>query len=112
MTAIGTYRHQVQVQEPGAAVPDGDGGFTQTWANLTPAIWSCRIDPATARDLERVTSGTVLSTATHVITGRYHAGITTQTRITFKTRVFEVTGVSNPEERNIETVVIAEELVA
>lgn len=110
--AVGSYRHKVLLQEPGPAVPDGDGGFTQTWTNLTPAIWDCSIEPATARDLERVTSGTVLSTATHVLKGRHHPGITTQTRITFKTRVFEVSGVSNPEERDIETVVIAEELVA
>jgi len=110
-TAVGTHRHLVTVQGPTAPVADGDGGSTVTWVNLVPPTWYCSIDPATARDLERVAAGSVISTASHIITGRYHPQITVATRIVFETRVFEVTGVSNPEEREIRTIVTAVELL-
>lgn len=113
-TAIGTHRHQVTVQAPGAAVPDGDGGFTEDWVTLVPAPWRCAIVPATAKDLERVAAGTVISTATHILTGRYHPGLaaaSTTARIVFGTRVFSVTGVFDPEERHLETIATGVELL-
>jgi SPP1 family predicted phage head-tail adaptor len=109
---IGQRRHLVTVQAPGAPVADGDGGYTQTWAPLAPADWWVRIQPATAKDLERVAAGTVISTATHIVTGRYHPQITTATRIVEGARIFEVTGVSDPEERHIETICTCVELLA
>lgn len=110
-TPIGQRRHFVSLQNPGAAVPDGDGGYTQAWTALDPAEMYVSIVPATAKDLERVTAGTVLSMASHVVTGPYHSGVTTKTRITFGTRTLNVLGVMNPEERNIETVMLAAEVV-
>jgi head-tail adaptor len=111
-TGIGAYRNLVVVQNPVASIPDGDGGFTQTWVDLSPRTWQCSINPATARDLERVAAGAVLSTASHIVEGRYHPGITTATRIIFGARTLTVTGVSNPEERNITTIATATETVA
>lgn len=105
----GVLRHYVRLENPGAAVPDGEGGFTQTFTRLAD-VWA-QIMPATARDLERVTAGTALSTATHVVTIRYRVGVTTQTRVIFGARIFQVTGVSNPEERNIELVLVCVEVV-
>jgi head-tail adaptor len=112
MATRGQKRHLVSLDAPGAAVPDADGGFTQTWAPLEPAEMYAEIKPATARDLERVTAGTVLSSASHVVTLDFHPGVNTQTRITFNGRVFSVTGVSNPEERNIELICLCVEGVA
>lgn len=108
-TSVGDRPHQVRLQNPGPAVPDGDGGFTQVWLDLVPATWSVKIAPATAADLERVTAGTVLATATHLVTGPYHPQISTATRIVFGTRVFSVTGVSDPEERHSETICVCVE---
>ena len=108
----GRKRHLVSLSGPGTAVPDGDGGYTQTAAALSPATMWAEIRPATARDLERVTAGTVMATASHIVTMDYHPQVTTQTRITFKGRTLLVTGVANPEERNIELVLTAEEVVA
>ena len=109
---VGTLRHRVSLENPGVAVPDGDGGYTQVNVPLSPSeVWA-DIRPATARDLERVTSGTVMASASHIVTIRYHAGVTTQTRILFGSRVLAVTGVQNPEERNIALVLTAEEMVA
>jgi head-tail adaptor len=111
-TAIGTHRHKVLVQNPtGAPVPDGDGGYTQGFLNAVPATWYCSIVPATSRDLERVAVGTIIATASHVLIGRYHPSITVNTRLVFEGRVFQVTGVSNPEERRIETIAICVELI-
>lgn len=90
---------------------DGEGGYTQTVVSLNPPDWWAEIKPATARDLERVTSGTVLSTATHIITGRYRSDIDLQTRITFKGRLFSVTGRQNVDERDRELVLTAVEVV-
>jgi SPP1 family predicted phage head-tail adaptor len=108
---IGQRRHLVTFQNPGPAVPDGDGGFAQTWTDLVPASGWVAIVPATAKDLERVTADTVLAAASHILTGPYHPQVTTQTRVTFGTRTFSVTGVSNREERNIEMVLVCTEVV-
>ena len=111
-TPLGQYRHQVIVQAPGPAIPDPEGGFTQVWADLVPATWFCSIDPATARDLERVQGGTTISTNTYIVKGAYRADLTTGARLIFHSRRLNVTGVSNPEERNIESVLVAVEVVA
>lgn len=109
-TTIGSHRHLVALNNPAVPVMNSDGDYTQASVPLDPAEWHCSIMPATARNLERLVAGTVLSTATHLLTGRYHAGITTQTRVTFGMRLFSVTGVVNPEERNIETVAVCVEV--
>ena len=110
-TAIGTHRHLVTVQGPGTPVPDGDGGFTTAWVALTPATWRVSIEPATAKDLERVAASTTISTASHIVTGRYHPGVTTSARLVFGTRAFSVIGVSDPEERHVRTIALAVELL-
>lgn len=104
----GTLRHLITLQTP-ASAPDGDGGFTDTWTDLA-TVWAS-IVPATARDLERVVAGTVQSSATHLVTIRYLAGVTTKTRVVFGSRLFSVTGVQNPEERNISLVLVCQEIV-
>jgi head-tail adaptor len=111
-TSIAERPHRVLLQNPGPAVPDGDGGTTQSWIDLVPPALSVKIAPATARDLERIAVGTVLSTATHIVTGPYHPQVTTRTRILFGVRTFNVTGPANPEERNVEMVLTAVEVVA
>lgn len=108
---VGQLRHLVTLDVPGAPVADDDGAFTQTFTPLSPPTVPAEIVPATARDLERRAAGTVVSMATHVIRMRYHAGITTQTRITFRGRTFNVVGVTNLGERNLEMEVMAVEVV-
>lgn len=110
-TAVGDRPHRISLQNPGPNVPDGEGGSTQTWFDLTPPAVYAKIAPATQADLERVTAGTVLSTATQVVTMPYHPGVTTQTRIIFDGRLLYVKGVANPEERNIELILLCTEVV-
>jgi SPP1 family predicted phage head-tail adaptor len=71
-----------------------------------------KIAPATERDLEQVAAGTVLSKATHIVTGPYHAQVTTKTRLLYNGRQFSVTGVADPEERHVELVLVCVEVVA
>lgn len=110
IAAIGTLRHYVTLENP-ATVPDGEGGYTQTWVPLNPPRMKAAIEPATARDLERAVSSTVLSTASHVVTMRYHSGVTTETRIRFGSRIFSVVGPQNISERNREMRLACEEVV-
>lgn len=116
MATRGARRHLVTLWGPGALVPDGEGGFTQTPAMLTPPTRYAEIKPATARDLERTTAGTVIASASHIVTMDYHAGVTIQTQLTWttlggKTHTANVTGVSNPEERSVDLVLTCEEVV-
>jgi SPP1 family predicted phage head-tail adaptor len=111
MVNVGRRRHLVTLQNPGPAVPDNEGGYTQSWEYLTPSTAWASITPATARDLERVVAGTVQSTATHIVQILFHPGVTTQTRLLFKGRTLQVTGVSNWEERDVMLILTCEETV-
>ena len=108
-TSAGKRRHLVTLLALGAAVPDGDGGFTQSAVELSPSTAYASIEPATARDLERLMAGSVSSEATHIVTLPYHAGVSTNTTILFRERRFDVVGMANPQERNIETIVVCKE---
>jgi SPP1 family predicted phage head-tail adaptor len=111
-TAIGDRPHRVILQNPiGPPIPDGDGGSTQAYVDLTPPALSVKIAPATAQDLERVAAGTVVSQATHLVSAPYHPQVTTQTRLLFNGRSFSVNGLANLEERNVELVLVCTEVV-
>jgi SPP1 family predicted phage head-tail adaptor len=47
---------------------------------------------------------------THIVTIRYHAQVTFNTRITHKGRHLYVRGIQNPDERNIDLVLLCEEV--
>ena len=104
-------RHLVTLTTLGVPVPDGEGGYTQPPVPLDPPTWWCTITPASARELERLTAGTSLTAASHIVEGDYHAGITTSTQITFEARIFYVNGVVNPEERDLTTIAFCSEVV-
>lgn len=110
--ATGTLRRLVRLENPGTPQDDGDGGFTETWEPLNPSVVSAGIELATARSLERLAANTtVVSDATYILHLHYHPGVTTKTRIIMGPREFYVTGVLNPEERNISTIVVVTERV-
>jgi len=107
---IGGYRHLVTLENPSGKTPDGEGGYTQTWAPCVPPTMHAAIDVAGAGDQERLTSGTVISQATHVLRMRYHPELSTQTRLTFHGRAFSVTAVHNLEERQQRLLVLCAEV--
>lgn len=112
MRAIGQLRHRVTLATAGEPVPDGYGGYTDTLLALDPAIWDCSIQPATLSDMQRIVGGTPQATATHLIRGRYHPGITVETRITtWKGQAFEVQSVQNDEQRDWSLTLVCAEIV-
>lgn len=111
MSAIGQYRHRVTLEAPGPPVPDPSGGYTEAYTPLDPPAWDCAIEIAGARDLELVTGGAVVTESTHLLRGRYHPGIGPTTRIHFGARVFEVQFSRDRDQRQIELLVLARELL-
>lgn len=109
LTPAGLRRHLIELQTLSAPVSDGEGGFTQAPATFATVLAS--IEPATVHDLERLAAGTAIATASHVVKIPYVAGVTTQTQILFGSRRFYVQGVQNPDERNIELVLLCNEVV-
>jgi head-tail adaptor len=109
----GQRRHVVTLENPGDPIPDGDGGYTEAWAPLDPAQWDCAIEGVSVRPLsqESRAGNTVLAQASHVVTGPYHAGITIETRINFRGRVFHVVYVGNTDERDIQTELLCREVL-
>ena len=91
----GTLRHRITIQEQ-TDTADGMGGFSTTWTDLFDmrvAIW-----PLSAKErLEAMKLGVEV---THKIRGRYRSGITPKNRIKFDTRIFNITSMINPDERN------------
>ena len=108
---IGEFRHRVVFQDPGPPVPDGKGGYSEEWTDLSPPTWFVQVQPASANDLERLTAGNVVTMASHVVRGRYHAGVSTKTRMLFDGRTFAITGTRTPDERKILMELTAVEMV-
>lgn len=104
----GPRRHRVTLANPGPPVPDGDGGYTTGSTPLAPPDLYVAIESPAAQD-ERLAPGTVVSSATRLIIGPYHPQVTTQTVLTYNGRTFQVMGVSNVAERNIDMVLTCEE---
>ena len=67
------------------------------------------IRPTSARET-MLAGNTLAQGVTHVITMRYTDRIKPTSRITFRSRTFEVTGIINVDERNIELQVLAKEI--
>jgi head-tail adaptor len=107
-TSINQKRTRITLQAPaGPAVPDGDGGFTQPYADLVPAQTQATIMPATARNLERAAGGTAIALATHLLTIWYRPDVTTQTRVLIPpSRALNVLSVTDPanDQRELELV--------
>lgn len=113
---LGSLRHRVRIEEPSAAIPDGEGGFTQTWTAVTPAEWWAAIEKASQRASERRFASTVIAQATHMLNGRFHAGLTTQSRVTWTDRAgvvhqANVLDVDDTDSRGQESVILVSEIV-
>lgn len=115
-TAIGEWQNEVTL-EAITETSAGANGVTQTPTPLDPPTWPCRITYPSARVLERDVAATVRSMDQPILSGPFHPGITTKTRLTWtdaagRTHTAHVTGVSNPDGCGIETVVACAEVVS
>ena len=75
----GALRHRVTLDTPAGAA-----GYTP----LVPPDWDCAV--------------LNIGSGTDSFIGRYHAGITTATRLHFKGRIYHVIAIANRGERDLE----------
>ena len=97
--AIGLMRQRVDVKNPTRA-SDGQGGYVDTFASASPATVWALIEPATANVIERQIANTIEAPISHLITIRYHAGVTTKTQLSTASATYAVRGLQNVELRN------------
>jgi hypothetical protein len=114
---IGALRQVVTLSNPGTPVPDGDGGFTTTYTALTPSEWRCAIEKASVRASERHFGATITSHASYIMRGRFHSGITNQTRMVWvdrsgATHTGNVLDSDDTEGEGVETVALVSEVVS
>lgn len=100
----GKLDHSLTLENP-TRVDDPGGGYTEVWTALSPSPVPAAIDPATQTNLEHVVANAVQSSATHVITIRFHPGVTLQSRVSFTDRagqvhLLTVKGMQNPKQRD------------
>jgi head-tail adaptor len=115
--ASGERRQYITLQKLGDPVPDGGGGYTEAPEDLDPPGTWAAMQAATAQDLERMAVGTVIASASHIVTIPFHPEVTTETLIAWtdparRTHTANVKSVNNPDQRCIELVLVCEEVVA
>jgi head-tail adaptor len=97
------------IQNPnGAPIANGDGEYTQPYIGIAELFGS--VEPVTAVSLERVGGNTVFALASHIVTIPFISAISTESRVVFKSRTFEVAGFANPLERDIELILACKEI--
>lgn len=113
--AIGTLRQVVTLWNPRNVSVEGDTAQIYD-VPLDPPTWRCAIEIASVRASERRFSGTIIAQATHILSGRFHPGITTLTRMVWidragVTHTANVLDVADTEGAGVETVALVSEIV-
>lgn len=91
---VGALRHYVTLDDP---VED------RTPVVFDPNHWWLSIEPAAPGEFDE-------QRVTHICRGRYHPQVTFNTRITHRGRQLFVRGIQNVEERNVEMVLLCQEV--
>ena len=102
----GDLKHYITIQQK-TLVPDGLGGFTETWTtfqSVYAAIWPMRAS-------ERVNMMQVEMNVTHRIRIRYLQKINSDMRISYGNRIFKIEGIANRDERNKYLEILCSEVV-
>lgn len=100
---IGKMRHRVTVQTA-SMTKDVVGGDVRTWAT-TATVWAS-IDPVKGEEVQGPNQ--VLAKVTHNVKMR-HRALTTEQRLVFDSRIFEIVSVLNIGERDRELLVLCHE---
>jgi len=103
----GALRHRLSIEHlvAGSPTQDAGGEVDQAWVELAE-VWGS-IEPLRGREL--IAAQQAQSETTGTIRIRYRAGITSKMRVVFRARIFEILGVVNPMERNVELVLSVRE---
>jgi SPP1 family predicted phage head-tail adaptor len=90
---IAELRHRIKFQSLSRA-SDGQGGWTETWTDHAE-VWA-KIVPKSAR--ERFFSQQVQPTISHEVSIRSLDGLTSEMRIFFDDRIFQIHGIRRENE--------------
>lgn len=101
---IGSLRKRLAFQTR-TRTEDGSGGFSASWAT-SMTLWGS-VEPKSAR--ERFFADKTEHNITHKITVRARTDITSEMRITWNGRTFQIRGVRTLEERGRWTELLCEE---
>ena len=93
---IGSLRHRLALQSPTSTQAD-TGEVTNTYATST-TVWGS-MSPLSGRELEAAHQINEVIEYKSVI--RYNSSVTTEWRISFDSRTFEIIHIADWEERNI-----------
>ena len=103
---IGRLRHRIVIEES-IAGRDSFGAEVSEWIQFAK-VWA-DVSPVSGREFASFKQ--INAEITTNITIRYIAGITTEMKILFGDRVFEIDSVINPEEKNISLLLMCKEVV-
>lgn len=92
----GRLRHRITINKPVPGTPDSYGGVQNTWQSVG-TFWAS-IESLSGREFEVAKS--YAATVSHRIVMRYAPGILPTYQVIYGTRIFNVNGVLNVEERN------------
>ncbi len=106
-TDIGNFRHQVEVWQIGSAPPDATGQRVPVYEKLFTTY--AKIEGISSREVERAKSFSAQTT--HKVTIRYREGVDHTMQVKFLARTFLITGIINPEERNVRLEIFCMELL-
>jgi SPP1 family predicted phage head-tail adaptor len=95
-----SLRHQVQIQQLTEVSDSFGGAGTQQWATIAGGTVWAAVEPASVR--EYVTAQQMAAEATTTIRMRYHAGVKPKMRVLYGSRVFDIQGIMDVDERHIE----------
>ena len=106
---IGDRLHKVAFRNPGGTVPDGDGGFTNEWTDITPNGWYVSIAPASPQDLERFSASTITNQIVAIVKGPFHPGVTVDSEMVLLDRnlKFGIAGLRNIDYRSVSMELLA-----
>jgi SPP1 family predicted phage head-tail adaptor len=85
------------------------GEPVESWATITGGTVWASLEPLTGREYQ--TAGVIAAEASHMVRIRYLANITPKHRVLFGSRVFDILGVRNIEERQRMTELFVRERV-
>ena len=93
-------RHRLTLQQE-VRTDDGAGGYVRTWQNISD-LWAevGQISNRSIYGRERLFSGQLQSEITHKVTIRYRTLVSTDMRLIFENRVFNIRAISNMNEDN------------
>lgn len=92
---VGELRHRVTIQAT-TAVQDTSASYAESW-NDVATVWA-RVRPMNGREYYAMQQAQ--SSVSHEVVVRFRRGVTTANRLKLDSRIFDIEGVVNYDERN------------